>query len=206
MAEDTAREFQPVEQPRAADELVGTKVHFGAQTINRMAIYSGIFEDQNSTGRVLPEGFFEPEPGEQRLFRFEAQELDGHDVIAMRMNARFAHMSEEAVRMAASYEYALWSAENEPDKVDLDPGDDVLNAMVFASHSLYTDVGSRDRAVWSEFLEAYDLPDISRSLVERAKKKNDHFYSGSLTSIRMLRDELDPAVLTRLEAPGAGRR
>jgi hypothetical protein len=206
VAEATAREFQAIEQPRPADALVGTKVHFGAQTINRMAIYSGVFEDQNSTGRVVPEGYFEPEAGESRLFRFAPQELDGHDVITMRMNARYAHMSEEAVRMAASFEYALWSADNEPAKVDLDPGDDVLNALVFASHSLYTDVGDRDGAVWSEFLKAYDLPEVPRSLVEQAKKKDSHYYSGSWRSIQHLRDELDPAAMERLEATGTGRR
>ncbi len=203
--EDTAREFEPIAQPRPADRLVGTKVHFAAQTINRMTLYSAVFEPQNSTGRVLPEGWFEPEPGKTRIFRFEKTTLDGHDVIQMRMNARYAHMSEEAARMAAAYEYAMWVYENEGDKTRLDsPLDAELNALVFASHSLATDVGYRDREVWEAFLKHYGLPEIPRSVVERAKEADSHYYSGSYASIEQLRKELDPEVLSALEARGRG--
>jgi hypothetical protein len=203
VSEDTAREFEPIDAARPADELVGTKVHFASQTINRLALYSGILEDSNSTGNVVPGGYFEPSPGDTSMFKFESTELNGEDVVSLRMSSSFAHMSEEAVRMAACYEYSHFMAGKDP-SWRLDQEGTVLSGLVLASHSLDTDAGYRDRAVWTEFLSAYNLPDVSRSLVERAKGIDHHSYSGSYESIDHLRKELDPAVLAKLTEPGAG--
>lgn len=199
-AEDTAREFRPIEQPRPAEELVGTKVHFAAETINRMTIYSGVMEDFNSAGEVAPGGYFEPEGSNSPLFRFERVD---NDTVDMKMNSKYAHMSEESLRMAASYEYAMWKGD-ESSRWRLNDRDTKLNAMVFASHSLYTDAGHRDREVWGEFLKAYGLPDISRSDVESAKKADDHYYSGSRASCTSLWDKLSEGQREGLMADGAG--
>ena len=102
---------------------------------------------------MVPEGYFEPQGGEQRLFRFGAgEDVDGHDTIRMSMNARYSHMSEEALRMAASYEYALHMADQ--GEVRLEGADTVLSALTLSWQSLRTDVGNRDRDVWKEFLTA----------------------------------------------------
>lgn len=194
--EDTAREFQAIEPSRDADALVGTKIHFASQTINRMALYSGVLKSSNSTGEVVPAGYFKPEPGETGLFRFEKIEDNGRETVRMSMNSNYAHMSEEALRMAASYEYGLFVADQ--GDVHLDPQEAKLNAMVFASHSLYTDKGYRDSQVWSAFTEAYGLSDISRRDVESAKKADDHYYSGSHASIDKLKETLSPEVLEAL--------
>ncbi|MHC4830492.1 MAG: hypothetical protein ACYTFT_09085, partial [Planctomycetota bacterium] len=144
--------------------------------------------------------------GETSLFRFERTEVDGHAVIAMSMNSNYAHMSEEALRMAACYEYNAFMAQTEPEVDALldEPENAVLSGLVMASHSLYTDAGRRDGAIWGEFLEAYSLPEINRGDVETAKHANDHFYSGSYQSIDKLRELLDDATLAAITQPGAG--
>jgi len=203
--EDTAREFQPIETGRPSDELVGTKVHFAAQTINRLVIYSGIFEKQNSTGKVLPNGYFDPKPGETDLFRFEEKVVDGKDAIVMQMSSRYAHMSEEALRMAACFEYNRFVAETDP-SVRLKGDDVILSGLVLAEHSLHTDAGHRDSEVWGEFLSAYNLPKISKWDVSSAKQVDSHAYSGSRESLPALREKLDADTLAALSADGAGRR
>ncbi|GIW72125.1 MAG: hypothetical protein KatS3mg102_1667 [Planctomycetota bacterium] len=203
--EESRRDFTPQLAPRPADALVGTKVHFAAQTVNRLALYSEIFEPHNTTGKVLPGGWYEPEPGETRLFRWETTEVEGQPSIVMRANARYAHMSEEALRMAACYEYALHVAATDRSVGLTDPVDARLAGLVLASHSLYTDVGWRDREVWREFLRAYNLPEIDRSLVERYKEVDSHYYSGSRETLRRLRAELPAEVIAQLGAPVTGQ-
>ncbi|MFC1707711.1 hypothetical protein ACFL59_12990 [Planctomycetota bacterium] len=203
VAADTRREFQPVEQPRPGNELVGTKVHFGAQTVNRLALYSQIFKPLNQTAKVLPGGYYDPEPGDTSLFKLEDTEIDGKDATVMTMSSRYAHMSEEALRMAACYEYNMHVASTDS-RWRLDDTETKLSGLVLASHSLHTDAGHRDRAVWREFLEAYNLPDISRREVEDAKEVG-HSYSGSYESIDVLKEALGAEVLEALERPEVGR-
>lgn len=197
---DTAREFQAIEPSRPAEDLVGTKVHFAAQAVNRMAVYSGIFEPTNSTGEVVPGGYFTPAEGENSLFRFEQVDSpDGQRTLKMSMNSNYAHMSEEALRMAASYEYSMFKGTADG-QLNMSERDSKLNGLVFASHSLDTDAGYRDRQVWGEFLKAYNFPaDISRSLVESVKEADDHYYSGSRASIRELWDGLNETQRTAIE-------
>lgn len=201
---DTAREFEAIVPARDTQELVGTKVHFAAQTINRMAIYSGVMKNSNSAGEVLPGGYFTPNEGEDRLFRFDKVEMNGEPTVRMTMNADFAHMSEEALRMAASYEYAMYKVDE--GDINLNPEQAKMNAMIFASHSLYTDAGHRDSAVWKEFMSAYNLPDISRSDVESAKKADDHYYSGSRASLTSLWEKITPEAQEALKTDGVGFR
>ncbi|TNE47596.1 MAG: hypothetical protein EP343_18735 [Deltaproteobacteria bacterium] len=201
---DTAREFEAIVPSRDTEELVGTKIHFASQTINRMTIYSGVMKDTNSAGEVVPGGYFTPEEGEDRLFRFEKVEMNGEPTVRMTMNADFAHMSEEALRMAASYEYAMYKVDE--GDISLNPEQAKMNAMIFASHSLYTDAGHRDSTVWKEFLTAYNLPDVSRSDVESAKSADDHYYSGSRASLTSLWGKLSPEVQEALQTEGVGYR
>jgi hypothetical protein len=199
---DTTREFQAIEPARSANELVGTKVHFAAQTINRMTLYSQIFQSTNSTGEVVPSGYFAPKEGEKNLFRFEKTKVNGENTVSMQMNANYAHMSEEALRMAASYEYGLFKAQI--GDISLNDRDAKLNAMIFASHSLHTDAGYRDREVWGEFIKAYNLPNVNRNDVEKAKEVNDHYYSGSHASLPDLWNKLSPEIQEALLQPKSG--
>lgn len=202
--EDTAREFTPIVPDRPADALVGTKVHFAAQTINRLSIYSEVFEKRNSYGKVVPGGYFEAKPGETDLFRFEKTRIDGKEAHVIRMNHKYAHMSEEAVRMAACYEWNSWMAANDR-SWKLNVVDTKLSGLVLASHSLDTDAGHRDATVWSEFLKAYNLPPIDRGTVERLKEVGHDYYSGSYRTIRELNAALPREQLQALAAVSSGR-
>jgi hypothetical protein len=204
VSEDTRREFAAKTPARPADELLGTNTHFAAMNINRMALFSDLLEDLNATGNVLPGGFFEPAEGETALVRFEPAEVDGDDVLVLRVNGRYAHMSEEALRLATAFEYAARLPELD-DRWRLDATDTKLNALLFAANSLYSDAGYRDDEVWAAFTDAYGLQGIDLRTVERARASDDHAYSGSRSSMRALRDALDPAALDGLADAGAGR-
>ena len=72
----------------------------------------------------------------------------------------------------------------------LPEADTNIAGMILASHSLDTDSGYRDAAVWSEFLKAYNLPNIDRYAVEGVKEINHDWYSGSYQSITALNGQL----------------
>ncbi len=207
VAEDTAREFQSVQGPRTADKLVGTKAHMAAMAVNRLTIYSEVFGTVNSDSKVVPGGFFDPKPGDAaQIFRFaKSKDASGKDAVLMQMNSRYAHMSEEALRMAGCFEYNRYMAGGAMRNWRLDAADTNLSGMILASHSLDTDSGYRDDAVWKEFTKAYHLPEIPRGDVERVKEIDHDWYSGSYQSVRELRRGLTPAQVQALSAGAAGR-
>lgn len=189
---DAARDFEPIAgRPAAIQD--GTKAHFAAMTVTRLGCYSQQFDSFTKDGRVIPGGMFDPKPGETAMFRFAKGEVEGRESITMTMNAHYAHSSEEALRAGASYEFARF--------VEGDSGDPVnnrLNALIFASHSLHTDVSRRDKEVWSALLTAKGLPDIKRSDVESSKGADHDYYSGSEAASKSLRGKLDDATLAAL--------
>lgn len=203
VAEDSARDFTAIDNARPAEKLVGTKNHFAAMTVNRLTIYSEIFGNVNSNSKVVPGGYFEPKAGEKDLFRFQKQKLDGKDALVMTMSSKYAHMSEESLRMAACFEYNNFMAKERGWK--LDKADTMISGMILASHSLDTDSGFRDDQVWQAFTKAYNLPTIPRSEVERVKEINHEFYSGSYDSIKELKKTLSPATLAALGSANAGK-
>ncbi|MCB9637708.1 MAG: hypothetical protein H6727_02240 [Myxococcales bacterium] len=197
---DTAREFQAVQPSRPSDELVGTKIHFAAMSTNRVSLYSELLERRNGTAEVIPAGYHDAEPGETGLFRF-TKNAEGR--VEMSMDSRFAHMSEEALRMASAYEYSLYKGESDA-SWPLKGADNKLQALVLASQSLNTDSGYRDSAVWGEFLKAYNLPNISLSTVGTARNADPHHYSGSVASVKKLAESIGPDALGQLGQADVG--
>ncbi len=189
---DAARDFEAI-KGRPAAIMDGTKAHFAAMTVTRLGCYSEELAKVTKDGRVTPAGLFDPKPGETQMFRFERGDIEGRPGITMKMNAHHAHASEEALRAAASYEFARF--------VQGDQGDPLrnrLNALVFASHSLHTDAGGRDSQIWDAFLKAKGLPQINRSDVESAKKADKNYYSGSRAASAKLLSKLDEETLASL--------
>ena len=199
---DTAREFQPIRPARPADQLVGTKIHFAAMSTNRISIYNELLERRNSKAEVVPGGFYQPKPGEKSLFRFKR--IDS-DTLEMSVNARYSHMSEEALRMASAYEYSMYKASEDNSWPLKSKAENILQALVLAAQSLRTDSGYRDQTVWEEFLKAYNLPEIPLSVVNTARTANDHYYSGSIKSVQYLKENLSPEILSQLEEPDVGK-
>lgn len=197
---DTTREFKAIEPHRDTDSLVGTKIHFAAMSTNRISIYNELLHDRNGKAEVVPAGYHDPQPGETGLFRFTRND---NGLVEMSMNANYAHMSEEALRMAAAYEYSQYKSA-EPGWPLQNRTDNVLQSLVFASQSLNTDSGYRDREVWTEFLSAYNLPNISLSDVASVREVDHHWYSGSEGSVPALRNKLAPDVLSQLAEDNRG--
>lgn len=190
---DTTREFQPIVSTRSADQLVGTKIHFAAQSTNRISVYNEFLHRLNGDAEVVPGGYHEPTDGEAGLFRFERK----GDLVEMSMNADYSHMSEEALRMASAFEYSMFKG-TESDWPLHNKTDNVLHALVLASQSLNTDVGYRDNAVWSAFLKAYNLPEIPLRTISGVREIDHEHYSGSRQSITELKKKLPKDVLEAL--------
>ena len=202
VAEDTRWEFQAKAPGRPVDVLVGTKVHFAAQTVNRLCLFNEEYEHKNTQGEVLPGGFFEPQPGETALFRFGEVEIGGVGHLVLTMNSHYSHMSEEAVRMAATFEYTRFKSDGASSEHR--SRETVANGLLMASHSLHTDSSSRDNAVWGRFLEGYGFPQLPRTVFESAKDDEHHFYAGSDKAIDRVLDKLSEADKTALVADSAG--
>ena len=202
VAEETQREFQAKAPGRAAETLVGTKIHFAAQTINRLCLFNEEYEGANTKGEVMPGGFFEPQPGETALFRFGEVQIDDVDHLVLTMNSHYAHMSEEAVRMAATFEYNQFKSARP--QSDTRARKAVINGLLLAAHSLHTDSSVRDDEVWAVFLDAYGFPEMPRRVFEDAKEAEHHFYAGSNKAVNRVLDELTAEQQMALIADGAG--
>jgi hypothetical protein len=204
--EDTAREFQPVKQSRDASVLDGTKVLVSANMINTLAEFSGILDRVNPDSRVIAGGWYEPKMGEAKdVVRFTEQKgKDGKPEYVMTFNARYSHMSEEAMRATTAYEFNRWMQDT--GKLRMDPVDAKLAGMLAFGQSLAVDEGYRDREVWGNFLKRYNLPEtISLSQVSSALAAHTgHNYAGDSAGIANLKQAIGAAALDALKRPEVG--
>lgn len=205
VAEDTAREFKPVRQDRPPEVLDGTKVLVSANMINTLSEFSGILDHINPDSKVVAGGWFEPKRDEPGVFKFTEQRgKNGKPEYVMQVNARYAHMSEEAMRASSVYEFSKWAADT--GKLQKSPEDAKLAAMLAFGQSLSVDDGYRDREVWSGFLERYNLPsDIDQGKVSSALARHTgHNYAGDQAGIDALKASLSPATIEALKRPEVG--
>jgi hypothetical protein len=204
--EDTSREFQPVKQSRDASVLDGTKVLVSANMINTLSEFSGILDRVNPDSKVVAGGWYEPKMGEAKdLVRFTEQKgRDGKTEYVMTFNARYAHMSEEAMRAITVYEFTRFMQDS--GKLRMDPVDAKLAGLLAFAQSLAVDEGYRDREVWSTFLKRYNLPEtISLSDVSSALAAHSgHNYAGDSASIAKLKQTIGQAALDALKRPEVG--
>jgi hypothetical protein len=205
VAEDTAREFKPVKQDRAPEQLDGTKILVSANMINTLSEFSGILDRINPDSKVIAGGWFEPKRDETGVFKFtETKGKDGAPLFSMQVNSRYAHMSEEAMRASSVYEFSKWAADT--GKLQMSPEDSKLSAMLAFGQSLSVDDGYRDREVWSNFLQRYNLPaDIDQGKVSSALAAHTgHNYAGDSTTLQKLKAALSPETLEALKKPEVG--
>jgi len=204
--EDTAREFQPVKQSRDASVLDGTKILVSANMINTLSEFSGILDRVNPDSRVIAGGWYEPKVGDAKdLVRFTEQKgRDGKTEYVMTFNARYAHMSEEAMRAVTVYEFTRYMQES--GKLRMDPVDAKLAGLLAFGQSLAVDEGYRDREVWASFLKRYNFPEtISLSDVSSALAAHTgHNYAGDSASIARLKAAIGPDALAALARPEVG--
>jgi hypothetical protein len=202
-AEDTRREFAPIKQDRQASVLDGTKALMSGNMINTISEFSGIMDRVNPDSKVVSGGFFEPKDSERELVKFEkVNGRDGKPEYHMKWNARYSHMSEDAMRSVAAFEFNRYLYQT--NQLNADPVDAKINGLVLAAHSLSIDEGYRDQEIWDSFLKRYNLPPMDLSRINSLKSEDHHHYAGSEELVRKIRAELTPAVIEALKAPTAG--
>ncbi len=203
VAEDTRREFRPVKQDRDATMLDGTKLNISAQVLNTVSEFSGILREVNEHSRVIADGWFEPKAGEAEVVKFEKVPVPGKDPeYRMKVNARYSHMSEEALRATCAYEINRWLQASGEQK--LDPVDRKIAGVISFAQSLDIDDGFRDQEVFKNFLSRYNLPDISQSEIQTLLDAEHHDYAGSEEMVASIKAKLSPAVLAELKKPEVG--
>ncbi|MCA2978349.1 MAG: hypothetical protein INH41_18305 [Myxococcaceae bacterium] len=203
VATDTAREFRPVKQDRPAALLDGTKIHIAAQVLNTVSEFSGILKQVNEHSRVLPGGWFEPDAGDVEVVRFEkVKGRDGQPEYRMRVNARYAHMSEEALRATCVFEFNRFLQASGEQR--LDPVDRKLAAVISFAQSLDIDDSFRDDEVFTNFLARYNLPPIPRGDIQALLDAEHHDYAGNQAMVNALKAKLAPGVLATLKKPEVG--
>ncbi len=203
VAEDTRREFRPVKQDRPADVLDGTKVNISAQVLNTVSEFNGVLRDVNEHSRVIAGGWFEPKNGEADVVKFEkAKGKDGQPEYRMTVNARYSHMSEEALRATCVYELNRYLQSSGEQKLDV--VDRKLLAVIGFAQSLDIDDSWRDDEVFGEFLKRYNLPEIDRNDIQTLLDAEHHDYAGSQQMVDALKAKLTPAALAALKKPEVG--
>lgn len=202
---DTTREFRPVVQDRDAKTLDGTKINVAAQVINTVSEFSSILERVNSDSKVVPTGWFDPKMGEKEMFRFTlAKGPDGRTEFRMGVSSRYAHMSEEALRASAVYEFGRWLGTS--GQLRMDPVDAKLNGLIGFAQSLDIDEGQRDAEVWKNFLGTYNLPAVDQQVIQRLLDAEHRHYAGSPQMVAALKAQLSPEILAQLARPEVGER
>ncbi|GMU63224.1 MAG: hypothetical protein AMXMBFR34_49870 [Myxococcaceae bacterium] len=203
VAEDTRREFRPVKQDRPSELLDGTKIGISAQVLNTVSEFNGVLKDVNEHSRVIAGGWFEPKAGEADVVKFEkVQGKDGQPEYRMTVNARYSHMSEEAMRATCVYELNRFLQSSGEQK--LDTVDRKLLAVIGFAQSLDIDDSWRDDEVFKEFLGRYNLPAISRDDIQPLLDAEHHDYAGSQQMVDALKAKLPANVLAELKKPEVG--
>lgn len=202
--EDTAREFEPVKQPRSAEVLDGTKVLVAGNMINTISEFSGILELVNGDSKVIADGYFDPKLGERERVHFTRDVRPGGAVeFHMQVNARYAHMSEEALRATTVYEFNRYLFRN--GFLRAEPVDAKLAGLIAFVQSMKVDEGYRDEEIWSKFLQSYGFPaEIGLGTVRSLLDEEHHHYSGSFPMVAKLKKELSRPVLDALARPEVG--
>lgn len=200
---DTQREFRPVKQDREASSLDGTKILISAQVLNTVSEFNGVLKRVNEHSRVVPGGWFEPKAGEAEVVRFEKVNVRGGEPeYRMTVNARYSHMSEEALRATCVYELNRWLQASGEQR--LDPVDRKLLAVIGFAQSLDIDESWRDDEVFTNFLSRYNLPEIPRREIQSLLNAEHRDYAGSQAMVDALKTKLSPQVLEQLKKAEVG--
>lgn len=201
--EDTRREFSAVDPGRPANVLDGTQVLMAGNMINTLSEFSQILDRVNPDSKVVPEGYFAARPADREVIRFtKVTSPEGKPIYRMQVNAGYAHMSEDALRLVTVYEFNRYLSQTS--QLNLDPVSSKLNGLLLAAHSLRVDEGYRDGEVWSAFLRKYGFPEIDMGTVSGIVQQDHHFYAGSDEGIRKLRAALPPEVIEALKRSDVG--
>jgi|GEM_PF-951666 len=196
VATDTAREFEPLTPSHPADKLDGTVTHMAAQAINTATGYNSVTQPYKKQN-LLGDGYFTPKAGEKAVVRFEKENVGGESVMRMQVNANHAHMSVEALRAVASYEFI----QQMNDSSGMSSVDKKLMGLVFSAFSLLYDNArfGRDDTIWKGLLKTLGLPaEIPFAPIKALLDDEHHDYSGNMTHVKEWKKDIPAAVLAQL--------
>ncbi|MEW5853653.1 MAG: hypothetical protein AB2A00_33060 [Myxococcota bacterium] len=196
VATDTAREFQPLPPSHPAETLEGTVPHLAAQALNTATGYNGVTHDYKKQN-VIGAGYFEPKAGEKAIVKFERTQVDGQTVLHMSVNSHYAHMSVEALRAVAHYEFIQQIGQDQ----GLSTVDRKLMGLTFAAFSIMYDEArwGRDETIWTNLLKALGLPaEIPFAPIRSLLDEEHHDYSGNMTHVREWKRQIPQPVLDAL--------
>ena len=198
-------DFTPVVQDAAASTLEGTSLYFSAQMLNRLCEFSGILEDLNPDSRVTNAGFYQASADDNRIIKFDTRQADGNTEYLVKVNARYAHMSENGLRAVVAYEFGLHM--KAAGLLTLNELDTKLNALCLFAKSLKVDEAYDDPEIWKAFLERYNLPtDMDLGTFVSALSSGSSFQTaGSFAALQILKERLGPEKLALLASDSAGR-
>ncbi len=207
VAEDTAREWTPIDPGRPADLLDGTRAHIAAMGINTATGYNTHTQKWKKQN-VIGAGYFEPGPGEaNKIIKFDKATIDGIESLEMRVNKNFAHMSVEALRAIGGYQLMMDAGQGSSWSPDLSVTDRKLMALTFAAALLEYDSNrwGRDPQVWQGLLTTLNFPpELELRSLSSLIGAEHHDYTGSMSIVRKYKEGLDPAVLAQLNDPAVG--
>ena len=198
VATDTRREFEAIKPSRPADVLDGTVTHLAAMALNTATGYNSV-TSKYKDGNIIGDGYFEPKDGETAIVKFERATVDGERVVKMKVNSHYAHMSAEALRAVAQYEFIQLMG----DEAQLSPVDQKLMGLTFAAFSIMYDMErwGRDDAIWQGVLATLGLPEqLSMQPIRSLLDAEHHDYSGNMEHVRKWKAQIAPELLAALEA------
>jgi len=102
---DPAQEFRAI-NTLAAEHLYGGKVLAAVNALATSSWYNPMTESYSHT-QVLAGGYFDPDPGERVIVKFERVETDHGPNYIMRVNAHYAHMSMELLNAITHFEFIM---------------------------------------------------------------------------------------------------
>ena len=190
---NTAREFSPRPPQRPAFTLDGTAVHLAAMSLDTAVGYNQITQ-RYKRGLLVGAGYHE---GDEAPVVFEAGRLGEEEVQLMKVNHLFAHMSVEALRAVANYQFIMTARlRDEPTLQDRR-----LMGLALAAFSLVYGDTSRRRTqkIWEGLLGLMGLPtDIPYEPIRKLLWDEHHHYSGSHVHLRQWKKEIPQESLAAL--------
>jgi hypothetical protein len=206
---DTRREFSAQRPAAPAHELEGSRVFDSAAMVNTLSEFSALLERVNRDSRVVADGYFQPRSTDREVVRY-LRDVGSDGKVSryrMQLSADYAHMSEEAMRLVAIYEFNRFVTANG----DLEIGspanrvlESKLNGLLVAAKSLDVDGGYRDAEVWKGFLRKYNFPDISLGPINSLLAAEHQHYAGSDAMIQKFKGQLASHLLEAIGSPIAG--
>ena len=197
--EDTAREFEPRDPGVPAAKLDGTRAMMAAMALDTGTGYNQVTQVYRR-GNLHCAGYFDPQDGDVTPVTFtRVRGDDGDRHWEMRVNAHYAHMTVEALRAVANYQFI---AAITPWDMRLEGADAKLMGLVYAAFSLLYDEGiySRDDQIWEGLLKMMHLPaSIPYRPIKTLLWDEHHYYSGSLSHVRTWKEEISDEALAELE-------